>query len=132
MNLRYERKKPQNVDCIHGNIIWAPEERQTYYETPQNSHCLFRKEFFVEGDIEKADLNVFAAEVLYYGYGTGYSISRIPALWIECNIDFKNSNRMIVATDSSWKTFLPETFNRSAPRVNGCKGPIEIWDMREE
>ena len=46
MNLRYERKKPQNVECIHGNIILSPEERQTYYEMPQNSHCLHRKELY--------------------------------------------------------------------------------------
>ncbi len=176
MNLRYERNKP--IRCNFSNdtkIIWASEETETYYDTPKNSYCLFRKEISIEDSVQKATLRIFAdtryifyingkrvgrgpcrsdprwqyfdtydiekyftkgknilsAEVLYYGYGTGHSISRIPTLFAECIITFENANTLTVSTDKRWKVFLSNSLNRNAPRVNGCKGCIEIWNMQK-
>ena len=74
--------------------------------------------------------NLFSAEVLYYGYDTGHSIDRIPAFFAECCITFTDGSKITVHTDKSWKTFLPQDLNRNAPRINGCKGCIEVWDMK--
>ncbi len=175
MNIRYEREKPTPLPVSHNTkLIWVSQETETYYDTPKNSYCLFRKTITVEKTVEKATLNmfadsryvvylngkrigrgpcgsdprwqyvdtydvtrylvkgenVFAAEVLYYGYGTGHSICRIPALFAECTITFENQTSVTVSTDHSWKTCLSDGLNRRAPRVNGCKGCIEVWNMQ--
>lgn len=175
MNFRYERQVPNNVSfSINTKIIWHPKEVETYYDTPRNSHCLFRKDFYVENNVKQAKIHIFAdtkyifyingirigrgpcrsdprwkyfdtydidkylvkgknlfsVEVIHYGYGTGHSINRIPALFAECTITEENGETITVSTDKSWKAYLSDSLNKNAPRVNGCKGCIEVWDMR--
>ncbi|MBR6793885.1 MAG: family 78 glycoside hydrolase catalytic domain [Clostridia bacterium] len=155
-------------------LIWNPRETETYYDTPKNSYCLFRKEFQIISKVKSAKLKIFAdsryictingkrigrgpcrsdprwqyfdtydiadqlisrknilaVEVLYYGYGTGHSISRIPALFAECSLTFEDQTEATISSDKTWKTYLSESLDRTAPRVNGCKGCIEVWDMQ--
>ena len=176
MNLRYERKKPQNDTSIAAKIIWSPKEMQTYYEVPQNSYCLFRKRFQIDDHVKKADIKIFAdsryilyvngkrigrgpcrsdprwqyydtydiaehlvkgenvlsAEVLYYGYGTGHSICRVPALVAQSSILLNSGESITIVSDRSWETCLSDALDRNAPRVNGCKACVEIWDKRKE
>lgn len=69
--------------------------------------------------------NVIAAMVLYYGYGTGHSIDSIPCFLLDAEI-----GDATILTDSSWVCKKCEAFLPNAPRVNGCKGPCEIFDYR--
>ncbi|MFD0717366.1 family 78 glycoside hydrolase catalytic domain [Paenibacillus sp. GCM10027626] len=73
--------------------------------------------------------NTIAILALYYGYGTGQSIRRIPALLAEARLE--TPSRMIgIAGDGSWKCILESAYNREAPRINGCQGPVEYVDAR--
>lgn len=74
--------------------------------------------------------NVIAVLALYYGYGTGQSISRIPALAVEAVIVSPGQEPVYVHSDASWRCLAADAWLRSAPRINGCQGPIEIVDMR--
>ena len=80
----------------------------------------------------KVGENVISAEVLYYGYGSGHSIDRIPAFFAVTEIVFEDNKSLIISTNESWKCCLSPALKRNAPRINGCKGPIEVWDLREE
>lgn len=74
--------------------------------------------------------NAIAVLAAHYGYGTGQSVNRIPALAAEAIIDFDDRPQVRVHSDSTWKCLLATAFNREAPRINGCQGPIEIYDAR--
>lgn len=126
---RFVRKRPA-VLRTDSSIIWHPSQWETYYETPKNSYCMFRKSvvlsempqegmlrifadsrymLWINGqyaargparsdpdfqyydviDIQpflKKGKNTIAVLVVYYGYGTGHSISRIPALFVEGSV----------------------------------------------
>ena len=69
--------------------------------------------------------NIIAAMVLYYGYGTGHSIDSIPCFLLDAEIGDTS-----ILTDSSWVCKKCEAFRPNPPRVNGCKGPCEIFDCR--
>lgn len=69
--------------------------------------------------------NVIAAMVLYYGYGTGHSIDSIPCFLLDGRV-----GETSFSTDSSWICKKCEAFLPNPPRVNGCKGPCELFDHR--
>ncbi|MDR6555071.1 alpha-L-rhamnosidase N-terminal domain-containing protein [Paenibacillus qinlingensis] len=90
-----------------------------------------RMQYYDELDISaylRPGPNVIAVLAAHYGYGTGQSVSRIPAIAAEATVDFDDHLQVKVHSDSSWKCLLAEAFNREAPRINGCQGPIEIYD----
>lgn len=76
----------------------------------------------------RTGLNTIAVLAVHYGYGTGQSVNRIPALATEVTIDFDGRPQVRVHSDSGWKCILAAAFSREAPRINGCQGPIEIYD----
>lgn len=78
----------------------------------------------------RAGNNAIAVLALHYGYGTGQSIHRIPALVVEADIALASGERLVVSSDESWKCRPAEAYDRTAPRINGCQGPIEIYDSR--
>jgi hypothetical protein len=80
----------------------------------------------------RAGENLVAVQVLYYGYNTGQHLPRVPCLAAEIDITDAAGKTRAHRTDASWKTFLSESFDRDAPRVNGCQGAIEIFDARRE
>ncbi|MDF2921868.1 MAG: hypothetical protein K0R57_782 [Paenibacillaceae bacterium] len=91
-----------------------------------------REQYVDEWDITahlRRGKNVFAVLALYYGYGTGQSISRIPALAVEAAIDLPGQEPLYVHSDAAWKCLTANAWLRSAPRINGCQGPMEIVDM---
>ncbi len=94
------------------------DPRWQYYDVYDVTHLL------------SAGENLLAAQVMYYGYGTGQSINRIPAFFLQLDICFEDGSTQQIGTDESWKVKLSEAFNKNAPRVNGCKGCIEIFDNR--
>ncbi|TLS49011.1 alpha-L-rhamnosidase [Paenibacillus antri] len=77
-------------------------------------------------------INVVSVLALHYGYGTGQSIHRIPALVVEVELTTADGERLVIPSDESWKCRPAAAYDRSAPRVNGCQGPIEIFDSRAE
>ncbi|MCL2832720.1 MAG: glycoside hydrolase family 78 protein [Treponema sp.] len=72
--------------------------------------------------------NTVGVLVLYYGYGTGQSIPRIPCLCAEIEINYYDEID-ILPTDKLWKCIKAECY-KSGPRVNGRQGPMEIFDAR--
>ncbi|MEK8128790.1 family 78 glycoside hydrolase catalytic domain [Paenibacillus filicis] len=74
--------------------------------------------------------NCIAVMVLYYGYGTGQSIDRIPALLAELRVSGPEGGTIRIGTDSTWLCRKADAYDAEAPRVNGCQGPIEIYDAR--
>ncbi|MDF2921859.1 MAG: hypothetical protein K0R57_773 [Paenibacillaceae bacterium] len=91
-----------------------------------------REQYVDEWDITahmRRGNNVIAVLALYYGYGTGQSISRIPALAVEAAMVLPGGEPFYVHSDSSWKCLAADAWLRNAPRINGCQGPIEIVDM---
>ncbi|MDR0352140.1 MAG: family 78 glycoside hydrolase catalytic domain [Opitutaceae bacterium] len=80
----------------------------------------------------RAGENLIAVQVLYYGYNTGQHLPRVPCLAAELDLTDAAGKTRAHRTDSSWKTFLSESFDPDAPRVNGCQGAIEIFDARRE
>ncbi len=73
--------------------------------------------------------NCIAVLVLYHGYSTGQSISRIPALFADVAVT-ENGQERHFSTDCTWKCKLLTAHDKHAPRVNGCKGRIEVFDNR--
>ncbi|GGA03882.1 hypothetical protein GCM10008018_57240 [Paenibacillus marchantiophytorum] len=76
--------------------------------------------------------NCIAVMVLYYGYGTGQSIDRIPALLAELSVSVPGGETILLGTNSTWLCRKADAYDSRAPRVNGCQGPIEIYDARLE
>lgn len=76
--------------------------------------------------------NSIAAMVLYYGYGTGQSIDRIPALLAELEASLSEKAPLVIGTDATWTCLKAEAYVSDAPRVNGCQGPVEVYDARRE
>lgn len=76
--------------------------------------------------------NCIAVMVLYYGYGTGQSIDRIPALLAELRVSVPGGETILMGTDSTWLCRKADAYDSRSPRVNGCQGPIEIYDARLE
>lgn len=73
--------------------------------------------------------NVIAVQVLYYGYGTGQYLPRVPCLAAELEISARERGRtQLIRTDETWKTRICDAYDSSAPRINGCQGPIEVFD----
>ena len=85
------------------------DPRWQYYDVYDVTHLL------------SAGENLLAAQVMYYGYGTGQSINRIPAFFLQLDICFDDGSTQQIGTNESWKVKLSEAFNKKAPRVNGCK-----------
>ena len=79
----------------------------------------------------KKGKNVISAAVMFYGYGTGKSMSRVPCLLLDSALELKSGNILEVCSDESVKVHLYDAFDRSAPRINGCKGCVEIFDNRK-
>lgn len=172
MNYRFERKLP-GYDSTDAFLIWHPSERETYYDVPRDSWCMFRRTavlnhvpkrgevrifadtryiLFVNGamvgtgpcrsdprwqyydriDISEhlhTGLNCIAVLVLFQGYGTGQSISRIPALCADIKITGGGWS-MSLSTGSEWRCRLLRAHDPDSPRINGCKGRIEVFDNR--
>ncbi|MFD0669958.1 family 78 glycoside hydrolase catalytic domain [Cohnella sp. GCM10027633] len=80
----------------------------------------------------RSGTNVIAVLALHYGYGTGQSVHRIPALIAEADIRAGTIEPIVVPSDASWRCLPAPAYDRDAPRVNGCQGPIEIYDARLE
>ncbi|MDR2673460.1 MAG: family 78 glycoside hydrolase catalytic domain, partial [Opitutaceae bacterium] len=80
----------------------------------------------------RAGENLIAVQVLYYGYNTGQHLPRVPCLAAELDLADAAGKTRAHRTDATWKTFLSDSFDRDAPRVNGCQGAIEIFDARRE
>lgn len=89
-----------------------------YYDTVDIRSCLKRGE------------NTIAFLVVYYGYGTGHSISRIPALFVDGSVRDTAGHVVPVQSHKGWRCCLSDAFVRDSPRVNGCKGSCEIFDNR--
>ena len=70
--------------------------------------------------------NVIAALVLYYGYGTGHSMNTVPCFFLDGDAD-----GLAIRSDASWVCEKLEAFMPEPPRVNGCKGPCEMFDNRK-
>lgn len=83
-------------------------------------------------ELLRAGRNTMAVMVLYYGYGTGQSIDRIPALVAELRVTAPGKEPFLIGTDSSWTCRKSDAYDARSPRVNGCQGPIEIYDARLE
>lgn len=175
MHLRYERKAPQPTEFAESTkLIWHGAELETYYDTPKNACCLFRKTFelarepkgatvrlfadsryvlYINGvqvgrgpcrsdprwqyydtyevsGLLKEGINIIAAKVMYYGYGTGKSIHRIPALFLQLDAQFNGDSSLTIGTDESFKVLRSKAFIREVPRINGCKGCMEVFDNR--
>ncbi|MEF3302904.1 family 78 glycoside hydrolase catalytic domain [Paenibacillus sp. GYB003] len=82
------------------------------------------------GPLLAPGLNAIAVFVLHYGYGTGHSVHRIPALLAECAVEGKDGGVVRIASDGRWTCSFHPAYERNAPRINGCQGPIEICDAR--
>lgn len=94
-----------------------------------------RWQYFDEADVTgymAPGKNVIAVLALHYGYNTGQYVHRIPALVAETVIDDEHRRRTVISSDSSWKCCKANAYDRNAPRVNGCQGPVEIYDARNE
>ncbi len=76
--------------------------------------------------------NDIAVKALYYGYGTGQSVDRIPALLAELEVGLPGGEMLRIGTDASWLCRKLNAYDAQAPRVNGCQGPIEVYDARLE
>jgi len=74
-----------------------------------------------------AGQNVIVILVAYFGYRTGQTISRYPALIFEADIDLETGRR-VIATDESWTCLPAPEFILGAPRINGCQPRIEVID----
>lgn len=79
-----------------------------------------------------AGKNTFAVLALHYGYGTGQSMHRIPALLAQCDLELADGTKTAIGTNGAWKASLHPSYDRTAPRINGCQGPMEIFDARLE
>jgi len=92
-----------------------------------------RWQYYDEIDItpylQKGD-NVIAALVLYFGYGTGQSISRVPALYADVKVTV-NGTKQAFSSGEGWLCSLMTAHDPTAPRVNGCKGRSESFDNRK-
>jgi len=77
-----------------------------------------------------AGRNIIAALALHYGYGTGQSIPRMPALVVEGRFHCLNGQKVSISSDGSWKCLRAPAYDRRAPRINGRQGPIEVYDAR--
>ncbi len=91
-----------------------------------------RWQYYDELDISErlhGGTNCIAVLVLYHGYGTGQSISRIPAMFADVAVT-ENGQVHRFSSDRSWKCKLLTAHDKNAPRVNGCKGRIEVFDNR--
>ena len=172
MNCRFERKLPL-YEKPGAKLIWHPSQRETYYDTPRDAWCRFRRTVTLDGTFSDATVkifadsryllyvngieaatgpcrsdprwqyydeiditpylqagdNVIAALVLYFGYGTGQSISRVPALYADVRITV-NGERQSFSSGDGWLCSLMTAHDPNAPRVNGCKGRAEIFDNR--
>lgn len=84
------------------------------------------------GPLLGAGANTLAVLALHYGYGTGQSMHRIPAFLAQCDWTEDDGSIRAIGTDASWKTSPHPAYDRSAPRINGCQGPMEIVDARLE
>jgi len=172
MNPRFERKKP-SYTMPSAKILWDTGQRETYYDTPRNAWCRFRRSVILEGAVSEATVQMFADTryllyvngvevatgpcrsdprwqyydtvsiseylregkntiavlVLYLGYGTGQSISRVPALYADIKVTCGDTVYDL-STDDAWRCSLMTAHDASAPRVNGCKGLVEAFDNR--
>lgn len=75
--------------------------------------------------------NVIAVLALHYGYNTGHYLHRIPALVVQADILGADGKTATIGTDSTWRCCKAEAFDSRAPRVNGCQGPMEVFDSRK-
>ena len=94
-----------------------------------------RRQYYDELDIAgllREGRNVIAVLAVHYGYGTGQSVNRIPALAAEGCFDWAGGERFRIHSDSSWKCRRADAYSREAPRINGCQGPVEIFDAALE
>ena len=77
--------------------------------------------------------NVIAVQVLYYGYGTGQYLPRVPGLAAELHWSaIADGPTRKLGTDGTWKTHLGRAYDPAAPRINGCQGAIEVFDARKD
>lgn len=79
----------------------------------------------------QAGPNVIVILVAYFGYRTGQTISRYPALIFEADIDTK-TERIVVPTDETWTCLPASEFILGAPRINGCQPRIEVIDTAKK
>jgi alpha-L-rhamnosidase len=72
--------------------------------------------------------NIVVILVAYFGYRTGQTITRYPALIFEVDLDLE-SGRRTVGTDESWKCLPAPEFILGASRINGCQPRMEVIDV---
>ncbi len=72
--------------------------------------------------------NIIAVACMFYGYDTGKSISRVPCLFASGEVLLASDERYIIQSDRTFLVYLSQAFDRTAPRINGCKGVIEVFD----
>lgn len=84
------------------------------------------------GKLLRPGRNCIAVLALYYGYGTGQSIDRIPALLAELSIAIPGGEAVRIGTDATWLCRKAAAYDSQSPRVNGCQGPVEVYDARLE
>ncbi|KRE57995.1 family 78 glycoside hydrolase catalytic domain [Paenibacillus sp. Soil750] len=92
-----------------------------------------RMQYYDEWEVTshlKSGANVIAILAIHYGYGTGQSVNRIPALIAEAEIQVGVESPIVISSDTTWTCHPASAYNRNAPRINGCQGPIEIYDAR--
>lgn len=90
-----------------------------------------RHQYFDTWDIARflvTGTNVIAVLAVHFGYGTGQSIHRIPALAVEAEVTTQDGGRVWIHSDDTWKCCPAYAYSRTAPRINGCQGPIEVFD----
>lgn len=75
--------------------------------------------------------NVLAVLALYYGYGTGHSMNRVPCFFLDGDITLESGETVAVKSGDGWVCQLCDAFIPNPPRVNGCKGPCQLLDNRK-
>lgn len=75
--------------------------------------------------------NCIAVLALHYGYSTGQSISRIPALLASLDVLNSDGKATRIVTDSSWRCKKSDAFESNAPRINGCQGTMVVLNMQK-
>ncbi|MBN1807869.1 MAG: alpha-L-rhamnosidase N-terminal domain-containing protein [Planctomycetes bacterium] len=86
------------------------------------------------GQFLGAGNNVIGVAAYNHGPGPRNRIFKGPGgLIARMSVEFADNTLAEVSTDSSWKTFVPESRNHKAPRINGWDvGYYEVFDPEKE
>lgn len=106
---------------VDGHLIgWGP------------SRCDHR---LAQYDVYHMDLaageHVLAVIAMHYGYSTGANTSLHQMMIAELTGTSEDGKRLVIGTDTSWKSQSAKWLERTSLRASGTLGPIEISDERE-